>query len=156
MRDGKLTNVQAQSGWRSDESAACEIVHDRADDRVGCDSFEQRRAAGDYGHAHDQDCGDDGNYLLDALLTCADACYMLADARAAVGAYAAALDDQFRVALGAFDPGSQGHRGKRYEVRTPHARLAANILICGLSWTYFFIAPIVVSGLTILCLQPRR
>lgn len=30
--------------------------------------------------------------------------------------------------------------------------MAADILICGLSWIYFFIAPIVISGLTILCL----
>jgi len=29
--------------------------------------------------------------------------------------------------------------------------MPANILICALSWIYFFIAPIVISGLTILC-----
>ena len=85
---------------QSDEGAAREIVHDRADDRVGCYSFENRRAA-----------GDDGDDLLDALLASADAGDMLADARAAVGAYAAALDDQIGAALGAFNFGSQRHRG---------------------------------------------
>jgi hypothetical protein len=44
---------------------------------------------------------------------------MLADTRAAAGAYAAALDDQVTPALGAFDFGSQRHRGyepRRYEL----------------------------------------
>ena len=30
--------------------------------------------------------------------------------------------------------------------------MAANILNCALSWIYFFIAPVVLSGLTVLCL----
>ncbi len=53
---------------------------------------------------------DHGDDLLDTLLARANAGDMLADARAAVGAYAAALDDQVGIALGAFDFGSQRHR----------------------------------------------
>src|SRR5579863_6182949 len=68
----------------SDESAAREVVHDRADDRIRRDSFEQCRAAGDDGDTDDQDGADDGDDLLDALLARADPGDMLADARAAV------------------------------------------------------------------------
>ena len=96
---------------RSDEGAAREIVHDRADDCVGGDSFEQRRAAGDHSHTDDQDGSDDGDDLLDALLAGTDAGDMLADAHAAVRAYAAALDDQVGAARGAFDFRSERHRG---------------------------------------------
>jgi|SRR5258707_3705266 len=78
---------------KSDEGATREIVHDRPDDRVGCYSFEDRRAASDDGHADDQHGGDDGDHLLDALLASADTADVLADARAATGAYAAALDE---------------------------------------------------------------
>jgi hypothetical protein len=95
---------------KSDESAAREIVHHGADDRVGGDSFEQRRAAGDDRHAHDQDSANDGDDLLDALLAGTDPRDMLADTRAAAGAYAAALDYEVTPALGAFDFGSQRHR----------------------------------------------
>jgi len=111
----------------SDESAAREVVHDRAHDRICRDSFEQSRAAGDDRHPDHQDCADDGDDLLDALLARADAGDMLADARAAVGAYSATLDDQVGIALGAFDFGSQRHRGlcrRRYEVRNWLARVS--------------------------------
>jgi len=96
---------------RSDESAAREIVHDRTDNCVGRDSFEQRRTAGDNRHPDDQDGADNRDYLLNPLLASADAGDMLTDARAAVGAYAAALDDEVSLALRAFDFGSQRHRG---------------------------------------------
>ena len=95
---------------QSDEGAARKIVHDCADDRVGCYSFDQRGAAGDDGHTDDQDGSDDGDDLLDALLASADAANMLANARAAVRAYATALDDQVGAAFRAFDFGSQRHR----------------------------------------------
>jgi hypothetical protein len=101
---------RCQSLKKSDEGAAREIVHDRADDCVGCNSFEQRRAAGDHGHPDDQDGSDNGDDLLDALLASADAANMLADARAAVKAYTTALDDQVGAAFGAFDFSSQRHR----------------------------------------------
>jgi hypothetical protein len=95
---------------KSDEGAAGEIVHYRADDCVRGDSFEQCRAAGDDRHPNDQDSADDGDDLLDALLAGADAGDMLTDTRAAAGAYAAALDDQVTPAFGTFDFGSQRHR----------------------------------------------
>jgi hypothetical protein len=110
---------------KSDEGAAREIVHHRADDRVSGDSFEQRRAAGDDRDANDQDSADDGDDLLDAFFAGADPGDMLADTRAAAGAYAAALDDQVTPALGAFDFGSQRHRGyepRRYELPNSLAR----------------------------------
>ena len=88
---------------KSDEGAAREIVHHRADNRVGRDSLEQRRAAGDDGHADDQHGRDDRDDLLDAFLARADPGDVLADARAAAGAYAATLDDQVGAALGAFN-----------------------------------------------------
>ena len=106
-----MGEVQTRVTKKSDEGAAREIVHDRADDCVGCYSFEQGRAAGDDGHTDDQDGSDDGDDLLDALLAGADATDMLADARAAARAYAAALNDQVGAAFGAFNFGSQRHRG---------------------------------------------
>ena len=110
---GNKQTFRGVSLKKSDEGAAREIVHDRADNCVGCYSFDQRGAAGDDGHTDDQDGGDDGDDLLDALLASAHAADMLADARAAAGAYPAALDDQVGAAFGAFDFGSQGHRGDR-------------------------------------------
>jgi hypothetical protein len=94
----------------SDEGAAGEIVHDGADDCVGGDSFEQGRAAGYDQEAEDQDGGDDCDYLLDSFFAGADACDMLGNRGAAVGAYAAALDDEVGIAFGAFDFRAQGHR----------------------------------------------
>lgn len=114
---------------KSDEGASGEIVHYGADDRVGRDSFQQRRAAGDDRYSNDQDGADDGDDLLDALFAGADPGDMLADTRATAGAYAAALDDQVTPALGTFDFSSQRHCGvgmavalKRYEVRGSLAR----------------------------------
>ena len=120
----------------SDESAAREVVHDRAHDRICGDSFEQRRAAGDDRHADHQDCADDRDDLFDALLARADAGDMLADARAAVGAYSAALDDQIGVAFGAFYFGSQRHRGSaedatRYGIGSQGHLQAAEIFHSG-------------------------
>ena len=106
----KRTFRRGMNESSSDEGAAREIVHHGADDRVGGDSFNQGRAAGDDGDADDEDGGDDGDDLLDALFAGADAGDMLADARAAVGAYAAALDDQVGGALGAFDFCTEGSR----------------------------------------------
>jgi len=117
---------------KSDEGAAREIVHHRADDRVGGDSFEQRRAAGDDRHADNQDGADDGNDLLDALLAGAGSCDMLADPRAAAGAYAAALDDQVTPALGTFDFSSQRHRSyepRRYELPDSLASRQRNLIL---------------------------
>jgi hypothetical protein len=111
---------------KSDEGAAGEIVHYRADDCVGGDSFEQRRAAGDDRHSNDQDGPDDGDDLFDAFFAGADSRDMLADTCAALGTYAAALDDQVTPALGTFDFGSQRHRGyepRRYEL--PNSRASA-------------------------------
>ncbi len=93
----------------SDEGAPREVIHYRADDRVGGDSLEQGRATGDDGHPNDQYGGDDGDDLLDTLLARADAADVLTDARAAAAAYAAALDYQVGAALGAFDFRSQRH-----------------------------------------------
>lgn len=93
----------------SDKGAAREIEHHRADDRVGGDSLQQRRAAGNDGHGDDQDRRDDGDDLLDSFLPCTDARDMLVDARAAVGAYAAAFDDEIDAAFRAFDFSSQWH-----------------------------------------------
>jgi len=95
---------------RSDEGAAGEIVHDSTDDCVGGDSFEQGRAAGYDQEAEDQDGRDDCDYLLDSFFAGADACDVLGNRGAAVGAYAAALDDEIGVAFGAFDFCAQGHR----------------------------------------------
>lgn len=78
---------------KSDEGAAGEIVHYRADDCVGGDSFEQGRAASDDRDPDDEDGADHGDDLLDALFASADPADVLADTRAAAGAYAAALDD---------------------------------------------------------------
>ena len=101
----------------SDESAAGEIVHNGTDDRVGGDSFQNRRAAGDDCYTDDQDGAGHGNDLLDALLAGADAGDMLADSRTAVGAYAAALDHEVGPAFGAFDFGSDRHRGTTKTLR---------------------------------------
>src|SRR5208282_1086432 len=109
---------------KSDEGAPREVVHNGADDRVGGYSLEQRRAAGDDDQADNEHGGDDGDDLLDALLAGADPGDMLSDARPAFGAYAAALDDDVGLALGAFDFRLERHRGvripiavERYEVR---------------------------------------
>ena len=91
---------------QSDEGAAGEIVHDGADDRVCRDSFEQCRAAGYYQQAEHQDGRDDRDYLLDSFFACADSGDVLANRGPAVGAYAAALDDEVGVAFGAFDFGA--------------------------------------------------
>ena len=122
---GNKQTFRRESLKKSDEGAAREIVHDRPDNCVGCYSFDQRGAAGDDGDTDDQDGSDDGDDLLDALLASADPGNMLADTRAAAGAYAAALDDQVTSALGAFDFGSQRHRGyerRRYELPYSVAR----------------------------------
>ena len=108
---GEINKCSDAIQLRSDEGAAREIVHDRADDCVGCYSFEQCRSGGDDSHTDHEDGSDDGDDLLDALFASADAGDMLADARAAVKAYATALDDQVGAAFGAFDFGSQRHRG---------------------------------------------
>jgi len=134
----KINERSDRSRWKSektkaessDEGAARQVVHYRADDRVHGDSLEQRRAAGDDGYTDDQNGGDNGDDLLDALLARTDAGDMLGDARAAVGAYAAALDDQVGLAFRAFDFGSQGHRRKRYEVGAPLAR-PSSVAPCG-------------------------
>jgi len=104
-------NKRSDEKEKSDEGAARQVVHHRADDRVGGDSLKQRRAAGEDSDADDQDSRDDGDDLLDALLARADPGDMLVDARAAVGAYATTLDDEVGVAFGAFDFRSQRHRG---------------------------------------------
>ena len=91
---------------QSDEGAAGEIVHDGADDRVRGDSFQQRRAAGYYQQAEDQDGRDDCYYLLDAFFAGADFGNVLANRGSAVGAYAAALGEEIGVAFGAFDFGA--------------------------------------------------
>jgi hypothetical protein len=114
---GNKQPFRCESLKKSDEGAAREIVHDRADDCVSGDPFENRRAAGDDGHTDDQHGRDDGDDLLDALLASADTADMLADTRAAAEAYAAALDDQVGAAFGAFDFGSQGHRGTTKTLR---------------------------------------
>lgn len=92
--------VKTQS---SDEGAARKVVHEGADDRVGGDPLEQRRATGDNDQADDEDSSDDGDHLLDSLLAGTDPRDMLGDMRAAVAAYAAALDDQVGATIGAFD-----------------------------------------------------
>ena len=102
-RRGILTDVQM---GQSDEGAAGEIVHDSADDRVCCDSFQQRRAAGDYEQAQDKYCRDDCDYLLDSFFASADSGDVLANRGSAVGAYAAAFDDEIGLAFGAFDFGA--------------------------------------------------
>ena len=96
----------------SNERAAREKVHDRADDCVGSDSLEQRRAAGNERHANDKDGADDGDDLLDSFLAGADPGDMLADTDAATGAEATTLYDKVGAAFRAFDFGPQGHRIK--------------------------------------------
>ena len=133
---GRRTKVRAlenkrtfrRDSLKSDEGAAGEIVHNSSDDRIGSDSFEQGRAAGDDGHANDQDGANHGDHLLDTLLAAADPGDMLADTRAAVRAYAAALDDQVTSALGAFDFGSQRHRG--YEEDATSYRITWQVPLC--------------------------
>jgi hypothetical protein len=94
---------------RSDEGAPCEIVHDSADDGVGSDSFEQRRAAGHERNANDQDGAEYRDDLLDALFAGTDPGDMLADTDAATRAYAAALDDEVSPTFRTFDFGPQRH-----------------------------------------------
>ena len=94
----------------SDEGAAREIIHHRADDDVGSGAFEQGRAAGHDKQGEDQGGRDYRDDLLDSLLARAGASDMLGDRGAAARAYTAALDDEIGAAVGAFDFGAQRHR----------------------------------------------
>ena len=93
----------------SDEGAAREIIHHRADDDVGRGAFEKRRAAGHDKQGEDQGGSDYRDDLLDSLLARAGASDVLGDRRAAAGAYPAALDDEIGPAVGAFDFCAEGH-----------------------------------------------
>ena len=128
MRDREINERSDATQLRSYESAAREIVHDGADDRVRRDSFEKRRAAGHDGHADDQDGPDYGDDLLDALLARPDVGDVFADPRTAVRAYAPALDDQVTSALGAFDFGSERHRS--YEEDATRSGIRWQVGLC--------------------------
>ena len=107
--DSRELELNKRSDGSSDKGAAREKVHDRADDRVRPDSLQQRRAAGDHQQAEHQHGRGDRDHLLDSLLARADPGDMLAYRGSAVGAYAAALDDEIGVAFGAFDFGAKRH-----------------------------------------------
>src|SRR5580704_12104279 len=92
------------------EGAARDPVHRGADDRIGGDALEKAGAAGHEENGDHRDGSEDRDDLLDAAFARAHLRDMLADRGAAVGAYAAALDDEVNGAFGAFDFGPQRHR----------------------------------------------
>src|ERR1700683_3650542 len=102
-------SLRPKADWRSDESAAGGPVHRSSGGRIYRDTFQQAGAAGDEEHRQHQHGPDDGDDLLYTTLAGAHLGDVLANRGAAVGAYAAALDDQVSAAMRAFDFGPQRH-----------------------------------------------